>query len=682
MKRIGVLLLLFWINNFAQPNKNLDGLIQQCETLKNNENYQKLTQTATQGIKKSTNTYYLSKFNFYKAYGLEYDNNQYEKAIPYFEKSLEFAKQGNHLKDETLALMRLNYLYYSTKQFSKRDSLIKYVKTVVDTTKNIYTQGILNGTLGEYYLDNSDVENFIGYKLKAIEYRKKFPKTDVMNEVNIGISYSQIGQAYNKMKQFQKGIEYFDYAKPYLLKSNNSLAFLYIDYIKSYTGLNKIDSIQTYSHKIEKLVTVTDSLHICVSLANKNLAEYYLTNKNRKLAEKYIRKALFFANKSNDTEALMESQITDGKILYENKNYEDAIKILSNAEEISKDFDANSHITTLSLLAQSYAKTQNYKKAFEYQQLFSKANAKVLNEKSLQTLANAEFKYQNKNKQERINLLSAENRLKNFEISTNKKNLIYVTIGLLLVVIFSILLLRQSIQRKKLNNKLQKLNQELELANKTKTRFFSILNHDLRAPVANLVNFLQLQSENPDLLDEETAKHMHNKTIIGAENLLNSMEDILQWSKSQMENFKPQPKKVLVSKIFDDIKSHFSSFEKIELLFENQDNIVSVTDENYLKTIIRNLTANAIKATENIENPKTIPKAWQENNQSLISTTDNGKGADLEQFKALYDETEVTGIKLGLGLHLIRDMAKAISCSVSLDKKIQNGTSLVLIFTK
>jgi signal transduction histidine kinase len=70
------------------------------------------------------------------------------------------------------------------------------------------------------------------------------------------------------------------------------------------------------------------------------------------------------------------------------------------------------------------------------------------------------------------------------------------------------------------------------------------------------------------------------------------------------------------------------------------------------------------------------------NNQSFISITDNGKGADLEQFKALYDETEVTGIKSGLGLHLIRDMAKAISCSVSLDKKIQNGTSLVLIFTK
>jgi signal transduction histidine kinase len=134
----------------------------------------------------------------------------------------------------------------------------------------------------------------------------------------------------------------------------------------------------------------------------------------------------------------------------------------------------------------------------------------------------------------------------------------------------------------------------------------------LRAPVANLVNFLQLQSENPDLLDEETAKQMHNKTIVGAENLLNSMEDILQWSKSQMENFKPQPKQVFISRVFDDIKTHFSSFEKIELLFENQDNIVLVTDENYLKTIIRNLTANAIKATENIENPKIILKAWQE----------------------------------------------------------------------
>jgi signal transduction histidine kinase len=181
------------------------------------------------------------------------------------------------------------------------------------------------------------------------------------------------------------------------------------------------------------------------------------------------------------------------------------------------------------------------------------------------------------------------------------------------------------------------------------------------------------------MLDEESTKRMQDKTMAGAENLLNSMEDILQWSKSQMENFKPQPKKIAISNLFEEVKNHFSSEEHIKISFENPQNIQINTDENYLKTIIRNLTGNAIKALKEIENPTIIWKAWQENGQSFLSISDNGKGASDEQFKALYDEKEVTGIKTGLGLHLIRDLAKAIDCKITVDSKQNVGTIFTLV---
>jgi len=66
-----------------------------------------------------------------------------------------------------------------------------------------------------------------------------------------------------------------------------------------------------------------------------------------------------------------------------------------------------------------------------------------------------------------------------------------------------------------------------------------------------------LQKDSPELLDEETKNRMQNKTIEGVENLLSSMEDILLWSKGQMENFKPQPKVVLIDALFDDTKKYF-----------------------------------------------------------------------------------------------------------------------------
>ncbi|HBI00156.1 MAG TPA: hypothetical protein DDY18_00865 [Flavobacterium sp.] len=240
------------------------------------------------------------------------------------------------------------------------------------------------------------------------------------------------------------------------------------------------------------------------------------------------------------------------------------------------------------------------------------------------------------------------------------------------------ILFYQNQQRKKTNHKLQQLNAELDQANKAKTRFFSILNHDLRGPVANLIFFLQLQKESPEMLDEESIKRMQDKTMSGAENLLNSMEDILQWSKSQMENFKPQPTNIEINSLFEDTKKHFSSTEHIQIQFENPSNLKLFTDENYLKTIIRNLTGNAIKALEGIDDPKIIWKAWQKDNQTFLSVSDNGKGATQEQFKALYDDKEVVGIKSGLGLHLIRDLAKAIDCEILVDSKLGEGTTFTL----
>ena len=88
MRFIWYLLILFSLISFGQTNTFLEDLTNQCEAKKNKGEYKKLIQIASLGLSKSDNNFYQSKFNFYKGYGLEYDNNQYDKAIPYFEKAL------------------------------------------------------------------------------------------------------------------------------------------------------------------------------------------------------------------------------------------------------------------------------------------------------------------------------------------------------------------------------------------------------------------------------------------------------------------------------------------------------------------------------------------------------------------------------------------------------------------
>ncbi|MBZ4036368.1 hypothetical protein K6T82_16475 [Flavobacterium sp. 17A] len=691
MKNLKFLLFLFIsFNAFAQQEPNLarykttDEKLQiwlkYTEKILENENYAKLITAADKGIAISKNhNVYLSRFYIQKGLGYEFTNNQYQKALVNFELAWKYARKARHLKNETTAIMRLNYVYYSVQDTVKGKSLLKYIKQVLDTTKNINTKSVLNGSIAEYYQNNSEYETFINYQLKSIGY-KKLLKKSIANQENIGISYLQIGSAYTKMKQFPKAIEYFNEVRPYLKDSPYVMAYLCNYYLHSYVALKEKDSIRKYYNLVYSYPTAKDSLFINLSFANRSMSEYSAGEGNINKAYEYARKSVSFAEKSNDPDIIMEANTNYGKVLNEKGEHKKAIQVLKKASEKALKYDKESFVMINKKLSQSYAALGQWKEAYYYNEIYSKNNDEMMAQSAKQNIANAEARFQNKTKAQEIKNLSTENAIKNIQIAEAKQQRIFLISGIALVCIIGLLLLKQSQSRKKTNLKLQALNQELDDANKIKARFFSILNHDLRSPISNLIHFLHLQKENPELIDEETAIRMQHKITTGAENLLSSMEDILLWSKGQMENFKPQFRKTEIAVLFEETEKHFSNIDHIEIVFENPENIILETDENYLKTIIRNLTGNAIKALDKTPNAKIVWKAWQENQKNYLSITDNGPGGTQEKFKALYDQSEVIGIKSGLGLHLIRDLATAINCKIEVCSKPNSGATFTIIF--
>ena len=683
-------LFLFFINltvfaqqepnlvSYQNPNEKLKAWLKYSNEVLDAEDYPKLLIVAQKGIDLSKNQLaYKSRFYFLKGNAYEFNNNQTKNALANYEIALQYAQKARHLKNETSILMRLNYAYYALNETSKRKELVTYIKQVLDTTKSTYTKSVLYGSLGEYYLDNAQYETFIDYQLKAINYKKLLKKT-IANDETIGVSYSQIAAAYTKMKQFNKAIEYLNYARPYIKTSPYISAFSCNYYLQCFVPLKNPDSIQKYYTLIYTYPSKKDSLFLNLSFANRSVSEYYANEGQTNTAFSYAKKAVLLGKKSNDQDIIMEANAVMGRVLYEKGEYKKAIEILKNASKNALTYDKESFVNINKKLSQSYAALGLWKEAFYYNEIYTKHNDEMMQESAKQNIANAEARYQNKTKGQEIKNLSTQNKLKNIQIADARKQRVYLISGLILVGIILILLFKQSRNRKKTNEKLQLLNQELDEANKIKARFFSILNHDLRSPVSNLIHFLHLQKESPELIDEATALRMQTKVITGAENLLSSMEDILLWSKGQMENFKPHFKEVSIAVVFEEMKNHFSGVENIGILFEDQNNIILNTDENYLKTIIRNLTGNAIKALEKTENRKIIWKAWQENEAQYLSISDNGPGGTQEQFKALYDDSEVIGIKSGLGLHLIRDLATAINCKIEVSSKPESGTTFTI----
>lgn len=692
MRKAGFLFLLFFLTvsvytqqqpelaQYKTKEQKLNAWLKYSQAVLDKEEYSKLIIVSQKGIELSKNYHkYLSTFYLHQGIAYEFSNNQYKKALINYENALKYAQKVRHIENQTSSLMRLNYIYYSLNENRKGKALIETIKKVLDTTKSNYARAVLYGSLGEYYLNTSEYENFIGYQLKAINYKKQLDKNEPNTE-NIGVSYCQIASAYVKMKQFDKAIEYLNESKPYIKTSPYVSAFSCNYLLQCYVAKKQPDSIKKYYKLIYTFPTAKDSLFLNLSFANQSMSKYYADEGQVNKAYHYAKKAVLFGQKSTDEEILMEANTIMGRVLYEKGDYKNAIITLKEASKNALNYDKEFFVIINQKLSQSYAALGLWKEAFHYKEIYAKYNDEMMHESAKQSIANAEARYQNNTKKQEIKNLSAQNTIKNIQINDARKQRFYLISGLALVFIIGILLFRQNQSRKKTNQKLQLLNQELDEANKIKARFFGILNHDLRSPISNLIHFLHLQKENPELIDEETALRMQAKIISGAENLLSSMEDILLWSKGQMENFKPHFKNIPVEVIFEDTKKHFSAVENIEISFENSENIILNTDENYLKTIIRNLTGNAVKALDKNKNGKIIWKAWQEHNQTFLSITDNGPGENLEKFKALYDDSEVIGIKSGLGLHLIRDLATAINSKIEVSSKPDFGTTFTILF--
>jgi signal transduction histidine kinase len=299
-------------------------------------------------------------------------------------------------------------------------------------------------------------------------------------------------------------------------------------------------------------------------------------------------------------------------------------------------------------------------------------------------LQDSVYSQENKNKiaslesEKAMNLKNKEIEINKLAIANQRKKQIGLIAGLLLLGIIGALLFWQSRTRKKTNTTLMVLNSQLDDANKVKAKFFAILSHDLRGPVANLISFLRLQKEEPGMLSQQQVAANQQKITSAAESLLETMEAMLLWSKGQMENFTPEIKPVPVSQLFNYLERFFAGTGDVQISFSDPGSLLLNTDENYLQTIMHNLTANAIKALKNTPAASIAWKVVQEEGKTYLSITDNGPGLKEAQAKALYDDGAAANTKYGLGLYLVRDLAKAIHCKIALQTQPGAGTTFTL----
>ncbi len=194
--------------------------------------------------------------------------------------------------------------------------------------------------------------------------------------------------------------------------------------------------------------------------------------------------------------------------------------------------------------------------------------------------------------------------------------------------IFNIFNLRDAEERAKAEKELKDFSNQLEIHNKTKDKFFSIIAHDLKNPFSSLLGLSELlEADFNELTDEEKLSYIAEirKVSKGSYQLL---ENLLHWSRAQTGKILYQPSeldlKFLVMEVMGLIYGQAKA-KNIEIEINFNEDYVIYADDDLLMTVIRNLLTNAIKYSYN--NQKIIIGANVIEEKTIeLSITDFGIG--------------------------------------------------------
>ncbi len=234
------------------------------------------------------------------------------------------------------------------------------------------------------------------------------------------------------------------------------------------------------------------------------------------------------------------------------------------------------------------------------------------------------------------------------------------------------------------NKELTEAKRELEITNKNKDKFFSIIAHDLKNPFMSILGTSKLLSDSiTDLTMKELAE-ISETMYSSSENLYKLLENLLSWSRLQLGNMKIVPKELEVKPMLDSVCKIFELTAKsknISLICSIEDNVTAFADEDCFRTILRNLISNALKFT----NPGGVVKitsSKSENGDVKFSVADSGIGMDKKTLDKLFDITEKITTRgtegeagTGLGLLLCKDLVEKNNGKIYVESKPNKGTT-------
>ena len=229
------------------------------------------------------------------------------------------------------------------------------------------------------------------------------------------------------------------------------------------------------------------------------------------------------------------------------------------------------------------------------------------------------------------------------------------------------------------NYEIQKQAEELDQLNSLKNKLFSVISHDLKAPMYALRNLFD------DMQKQDMPAEEIKELIPDVKNDLNYtvslMDNLLQWAKSQMQAHTVNAGPINVKQTIDDVLHIlYLQAEAKKIHIENRaiDGFNAWGDSDMISLVLRNLISNAIKFSPS--GGQIHIGTFEQDSVTEIYVKDAGKGISQEEMKKIASQDFYTSNGTaqeqgtGLGLMLCKEFLAKNNGHLRIQSEIGKGS--------
>jgi signal transduction histidine kinase len=595
----------------------------------------------------------------------------FSKSLSYAKEALALAEKTNQPHIKYRANQRLSFAYLLEGNYT---DALKYETIALQlalSTADSISMGLSHSNIGNLYFEIGEYDESYFYLTQAYRILQRTARTRT-DTLYMNIALHNVGRVFKELGQFETALKHLRLSQKISREIDDADGEPYstdeIGDVK--LRMKEYDSALQYF-----TITLAEIRHLIKhdprtsvrELKPKTLlkvANIYAIKGDYDKAFLYYDSTIQIHELTGNKFGIAEVELGRGNVFLKQNRTDEAHQALKHALTLAQEINARVlEISAHQQLAQVWEQKGDYKKSLEYFKQYKVLEDSLFSNEMQQRLLRDQIRFETESRDDRIAALT---RAEEFQKSEARKqefirNILVVVVALTAILLFTVY--RSGQRRKQINllllqhqEDMENRSAELEQLNKVKDKFFSIISHDLRAPINGLAGLMDLMDkgavaphELPLVIKELRTKLDHTRAL---------MNNLLDWTVVQMDKMGLTPAPIDIHKIVQDNIDLLGSVQekKINMVNNIPEKTTGYADNNTINLVFRNLINNAIKFTN--DGGTITLDAEDKGKEWLVSVKDNGIGMNAEIQNRLFDKinpysTRGTANEKGTGLGLL-----------------------------